>query len=126
MIELRGKTTKELIEKVKNTDFGDEKEVYINKELSKDLVIELLENSNIDIIYLPNSKYKRTNKRLIEALKDIGLEVKSIKPKTGRPSKNKEIIAKYLDKHPKEISEITGINLKTVEYHYYKLKSKTS
>jgi hypothetical protein len=125
MIELRGKSTKELIEKVKNTDFGDEKEIYINKELSKDLVIEILENSNIDTIYLPESKYNRTNKKLIEALKDIGLEVKSVKPKTGRPSKNREIIAKYLDKNPKEISEITGINLKTVEYHYYKLKSKT-
>ena len=125
MIELRGKSTKELIEKVKNTDFGDEKEIYINKELSKDLVIEILENSNIDTIYLPESKYNRTNKKLIGALKDIGLEVKSVKPKTGRPSKNREIIAKYLDKNPKEISEITGINLKTVEYHYYKLKSKT-
>ena len=123
-MELREKSTKKLIEKVKNTDFGDEKEIYINKELSKDLVIEILENSNIDTIYLPESKYNRTNKKLIEALKDIGLEVKSVKPKTGRPSKNREIIAKYLDRNPKEISEITGINLKTVEYHYYKLKSK--
>lgn len=125
MIELRGNSKKELIEKAKNTDFGDEKEVYVNKELSKDLVIEILENSNTETIYLPQSKYDRTNKRLIMALKDIGLRVKPIKPKTGRPSKNKEIIAKYLDKHPKEISEITGINLKTVEYHYYNIKSKS-
>ncbi len=94
MIELRGNSKKELIEKAKNTDFGDEKEVYINKELSKDLVIEILENSNTETIYLPQSKYNRTNKRHIMALKNIGLKVKPIKPKTGRPSKNKEIIAK--------------------------------
>ncbi len=125
MIELRGNSKKELIEKIRNIDFGDEKEIYVNKELSKDLVIEILENSNTETIYLPQSKYHRTNNRLIEALKNIGLKVKSIKPRTGRPSKNKEIIAKYIDKHPKEISEITGINLKTVEYHYYNLKSKS-
>ncbi|AEH07356.1 hypothetical protein [Methanothermococcus okinawensis] len=124
MIELRGKSAKELIKRIDNLNFGDEKEIYINTELSKNLVIELLENSNIEIIYLPKSKYERTNKKLIEALKDIGLEVKPITVKTGRPSKNEEIISKYLDKHPKEISELTGINLKTVEYHYYKLKNK--
>ena len=124
MIELRGKSTKELIEKVKNTDFGDEKEIYINTELSKNLVIDILENSNNEKIYLPEWKDRRTNKKLIEALEGIGLEVKPVKAKTGRPSKNEEIISKYLGKHPKEISKITGINLKTVEYHYYKLKSK--
>ncbi len=124
MIELRGKSSRELIDKIKYTNFKNEQEIYINKELSKDLVIELLENSNVDTIYLPESKYKRTNKKLINALKDIGLEVKSIKSKPGRPSRKKDIIKKYLDESPKKISEITGINLKTVEYHYYKLKSK--
>ena len=124
MIELRGKSAKELIKKVGDIDFGDEKEIYINTELSKNLVIDILENSNIETIYLPESKYRRTNKKLIEALEGIGLEVKPVKAKTGRPSKNEEIISKYLGKHPKEISKITGINLKTVEYHYYKLKSK--
>ena len=126
MIELRGNSVKELTEKVSNMEFRDEKEIYINTELSKNLVIEILENSNIETIYLPESKYKRTNKKLIEALEGIGLEVKPIKVKTGRPSKNEKIISKYLDKHPKEISEITGINLKTVEYHYYKLKKRIS
>ncbi|WP_292459694.1 hypothetical protein [Methanothermococcus sp.] len=123
MIKLMGKSARDIIKNIE-LDFGDEKEIYINTELSKNLVIEILENSNVETIYLPESKYKRTNKKLLEALKDINLEVKPIKAKTGRPSKNEEIISKYLDKHPKKISEITGINLKTVEYHYYKLKSK--
>ena len=122
MMELRGKSVEDIMKKLKNIDIEDEERIYINTELSKDLIIYLLENSNVDTIYLPISKYNRTNKKLIRALENIGLSVKPIKVKTGRPSKNEDIIANHLDKKPQEISKITGINLKTVEYHYYKLK----
>ena len=123
MIEVRGKSPKEIIEKLKKMELGGEDEIYINTELSKDLIIYLLENSNVNTIYLPPSKYRRTKKKLINALKEIGLTVKSLKVRVGRPSKNREIVTRYMDKKPWEISRITGLNLKTVEYHYYKIKN---
>jgi len=125
MIEVRGKSPKEVIEKLENMDLKGEDEIYINTELSKDLIIYLLENTNINTIYLPPSKYKRTKEKLINALKEIGLTVKPLKVRVGRPSKNREIVAKYMDKKPREISKITGLNLKTVEYHYYKIRNES-
>jgi hypothetical protein len=122
---IRGRSYKELIEKIRELG-TDVEEIYLNKELSKNLIIEILENCEVKTIYLPESRYKRTNKKILDTLKEIGVEVKCIKGKCGRPTNKKEIIAKYLDKSPEEISKITGINLKTVEYHYYKLKSRKS
>ena len=94
----------------------DDDKIYINTELSKELII--------NTIYLPPSKYRRTKKKLIKALREIGLTVKPVKVKVGRPSKNREVVAKYIDKKPWEISKITGLNLKTVEYHYYKIRKE--
>ena len=124
MIEVRGKSPREVIEKLKNIDLGDEKEIYINTELSKDLIIYLLENTEVSTIYLPPSKYRRTKKKLINALREIGLTVKPLKVRVGRPSKNREIVARYINMKPWEISKITGLNLKTVEYHYYKIRKE--
>ncbi|AEF97106.1 hypothetical protein [Methanotorris igneus] len=120
---IRAKSKEDLIKKIKETEM-DDNEVYINQELNRDVVIELLENWEIDKIYLPKSKYQRTSKKIINALKEIGVEVKSIDAKCGRPTNKDELIKKYMDKHPKEIAEITSIPLKTVEYHYYKLRKK--
>ena len=122
MKKLRAKTKEELIEKIKNCE--NEEEIYINLELNRDVAIALLENCEPKKIYLPKSKYKRSSKRIIKALEGVDVEVIPIKPKTGRPTNVDKIIKKYLDKTPKEIAEITGINIKTVEYHYYKLKKK--
>ena len=122
MKKLRAKTKEELIEKIKNCE--NEEEIYINLELNRDVAIALLENCEPKKIYLPKSKYKRSSKKIIKALEGVDVEVIPIKPKTGRPTNVDKIIKKYLDKTPKEIAEITGINLKTVEYHYYKLKKK--
>ena len=125
MIEVRGKSPKDILEKLKKMDLSEDDEIYINTELSKDLIIYLLENSNINTIYLPPSKYRRTRKKLINALREIGLTVKPLKVRVGRPSKNREIVAKYIDKKPWEISKITGLNIKTVEYHYYKIRRES-
>ena len=122
MKKLRAKTKEELIEKIKNCE--NEEEIYINLELDRDVAIALLENCEPKKIYLPKSKYKRSSKKIIKALEGVDVEVIPIKPKTGRPTNVDKIVKKYLDKTPKEIAEITGINLKTVEYHYYKLKKK--
>ena len=108
-------TPKEIIEKLEKIELDDDK-IYINTELSKELII--------NTIYLPPSKYRRTKKKLIKALREIGLTVKPVKVKVGRPSKNREVVAKYIDKKPWEISKITGLNLKTVEYHYYKIRKE--
>ncbi|XRO75751.1 hypothetical protein ACO3TA_02495 [Methanocaldococcus sp. 28A] len=122
MKKLRAKTKDELIEKIK--ELGEEDEIYINLELNRDVAIALLENCEPKKVYLPKSKYKRSSKKIIKALEGVGVEVIPIEAKTGRPTDVDEIIKKYLDKKPKEIAEITGINLKTVEYHYYKLKKE--
>ncbi|CAB3289744.1 conserved protein of unknown function [Methanocaldococcus lauensis] len=120
MKELRAKTKEELIEKIKNCENVDE--IYINLELDRDVAIALLENCEPKKIYLPKSKYKRSSKKIIKALEGVDVEVIPIAPKTGRPTNVDKIIKKYLDKKPEEIAKITGLNLKTVEYHYYKLK----
>ncbi|WP_456372205.1 hypothetical protein [Methanocaldococcus sp.] len=120
MKELRAKTKEELIEKIKNCENVDE--IYINLELDRDVAIALLENCEPKKIYLPKSKYKRSSKKIIKALEGVGVEVIPISPKTGRPTNVDKIVKKYLDKKPEEIAKITGLNLKTVEYHYYKLK----
>ncbi|CAB3288767.1 conserved protein of unknown function [Methanocaldococcus lauensis] len=120
MKELRAKTKEELIEKIKNCENVDE--IYINLELDRDVAIALLENCEPKKIYLPKSKYKRSSKKIIKALEGVDVEVIPISPKTGRPTNVDKIVKKYLDKKPEEIAKITGLNLKTVEYHYYKLK----
>ncbi|XRO77804.1 hypothetical protein ACO3VM_04600 [Methanocaldococcus sp. 10A] len=122
MKKLRAKTKAELIEKIK--ELGEEDEIYINLELNRDVAIALLENCEPKKIYLPKSKYKRSSKKIIKALEGVDVEVIPVEAKTGRPTDIDKIIKKYLDKKPKEIAEITGINLKTVEYHYYKLKKE--
>ncbi|ENN96600.1 hypothetical protein J422_01328 [Methanocaldococcus villosus KIN24-T80] len=114
------KNKKEFLNNAK--EYGQEDEIYINLELDRDVAIALLENIDPKKIYLPESKYKRTSKKIIKALNGVGVEVIAVKPKTGRPTNIDEIIKKYLHLKPKEIAEKTGINLKTVEYHYYKLK----
>ena len=124
MITIRGTSKRELLEKIDNTDFGEEEELYINKELTKDLAINILESSDIENIYLPKSMYGRTSKKLIKALEEIEITIKPKNTQTGRPTDKKEIILnlKKENKTPKEIAKITGINLKTVEYHYYKVR----
>ncbi|WP_456472098.1 hypothetical protein [Methanocaldococcus sp.] len=122
MIELRGKSKEEIIEKIKEAE--EDEEVYINKELDRDIAIALLESVEPSKIYIPISKYKRSPKKVIKALEKIGVKVIPIKAKTGRPTNVDKIIKKYLDKKPEEIAKITGLNIKTVEYHYYKLKKR--
>ncbi|WP_456418686.1 hypothetical protein [Methanocaldococcus infernus] len=122
MIEIRGKNKEEILKKIES--LGEHEEIYINRELDRDIVIALLENVEPSKIYIPISKYKRSSKKILKALEKIGVEVIPIKAKVGKPTNIDKIIKKYLDKKPKEIAELTGINLKTVEYHYYKLKKR--
>jgi len=118
---LRGKSFEEFAQKIEYLN-SEEDAIYLNTELSKNLIIEILEKCEVKTIVLPESKFKRTNKKIIGALKEIGVCIESVKPVTGRPTDKKEIIRQYIEKTPKEISEITEIPLKTVEYHYYRLK----
>lgn len=126
MICVRGKSIKDIIEKISEMDENeDEKEIYINTELTKDLAILIIEKFDVNKIYLPESRYKRTNKKLIKLLKEVAdVSVEKYNMGVGRPSKYKEKIRENLDKTPEEISKKTGINKKTVEYHYYKLKKQ--
>ncbi|MBP2143160.1 hypothetical protein J2127_000301 [Methanococcus voltae] len=123
--ELRAKSIEELVDRLDELN-EEEEGIYLNKELTKSLIIELLEVCDVEEIYLPVSKYNRTNKKILEALGEIGITVKPLMTEKGRPTTKKGIIKKQMEegKTPKEIASTTGINLKTVEYHYYKLKNK--
>ncbi len=119
MLILRGKK-EEILKKIEESE--PDEEVYINKEIDRDIAISLLDNIEPKIIYIPISKYKRTSKRILKALEGVGIKIKAVKPKTGRPTNVDKIIKKYLHLKPEEIAKKTGLNIKTVEYHYYKLK----
>ncbi|WP_423792928.1 hypothetical protein ACPB8Q_01615 [Methanocaldococcus indicus] len=119
MIKLYGKK-EDILKKIE--EIGHVDEIYINREIDRDIAIALLEYVEPKKIYLPESKYKRTSKKILKALEGVGIEIIKIKPKTGRPTNIDKIIKKYIHLKPKEIAEKTGLNLKTVEYHYYKLR----
>lgn len=98
------------------------REVYVNKPLSSQVIMELLDkNPDLKKIKCPNSLYIRTSKKYLNALSELGIEVEPV-IKRGRPkkytAKEAEQIHNMLNegKAPKEISEKLDIPLKTVYY----------
>jgi hypothetical protein len=101
-------------------------EVYIKKPLTTRRIVEILDsNPNLKIIKCPPSLYKRTPRKYLDALNQLGVEVESYK-KLGRPKKyGKEEVEKInqMIEDGFSMAEISGkldIPLKTVYY----LKSK--
>ncbi|MDI6724346.1 MAG: helix-turn-helix domain-containing protein [Methanobacterium sp.] len=97
-------------------------EIYVNKPLSSQVIMELLDKyPQLRKIKCPSSLYLRTSKKYLDALSELGIEVEPV-IKRGRPKKYGEtegkIIQKMLNegKSPKEIAEKLEIPLKTVYY----------
>ena len=97
-------------------------EIYVNKPLSSQVIMELLEKyPNLKKIKSPSSLYLRTSKKYLDALSELGIEVEPV-IKRGRPKKYGETEAKLIQKmlnegeSPKEISDKLQIPLKTVYY----------
>ncbi|WP_406534564.1 helix-turn-helix domain-containing protein [Methanobrevibacter sp.] len=95
--------------------------VHVTKALTSAAIVELLETySNLSEITCAPSVYDRTSKRYIDALDQLGIEVKKkynwgAKPQTHRSEFK---VAKLSDKglKPKEIAERLGISLNRVYY----------
>ncbi|MBI5680913.1 MAG: helix-turn-helix domain-containing protein [Methanobacterium sp.] len=97
-------------------------EIYINKPLSSQVIMELLEKyPHLKKIKSPRSLYARTSKKYLDALSKLGIEVEPV-DKRGRPKKydktEAELIQKMLNEgsSTKEISQKLQIPLKTVYY----------
>lgn len=97
-------------------------EVYINKALSSQVIMELLDKyPHLEKIKCPQSLYARTSPKYLDALKELGIEVEPV-IRRGRPRKydsgEVETIHDMLTagSTPKEIAEKLNMPLKTVYY----------
>ncbi|MGC9516284.1 MAG: helix-turn-helix domain-containing protein [Methanomicrobiales archaeon] len=96
--------------------------VYVDEQLSSRVIMELLDkHPNVKIIQCPPSLYKRTSKKYLDALQELGIEVETVERK-GRPPKYKEDDAERVKDllkrgySPKDISKNLEIPLKSVYY----------
>ena len=98
--------------------------VHVTKPLTSLIIMDLLEKySNLTEITCAPSVYKRTSKKYVDALKEIGIEVKE-KYNHGAKSQTNGEELEVLELFnqglkPKEIAEKLGISLNRV---YYLLK----
>lgn len=97
-------------------------EIYVNKPLSSQVIMELLDQyPDLKKIKCPSSLYLRTSKKYLDALSELGITVEPVN-KRGRPKKYDETEAKLIQKminegkSPKEIADKLQIPLKTVYY----------
>ncbi|GAB4382132.1 helix-turn-helix domain-containing protein [Methanothermobacter thermautotrophicus] len=96
--------------------------IHVNQPLTSRRIIELLEkNPDLKEITCPISIYHRTSRRYLDALEELGVNVRPVK-RIGRPRKYTDKDVKLVQsllkegKTPKQISGITKIPLKTVYY----------
>ncbi len=101
----------------------DAEEVYVPRRISRALAAELIRRfPRLKRIYVPQSVLQQTSRRVIEALKHVGIDVLPTGRGRGRPRKYGEEIAKRAremreqGKSAREIAEALGIPLRTV-YH---------
>lgn len=89
---LRG-NNKEIIEIIMK---NKEKTIFhIKRKISKKIFYLLVTNTKVKKILISEPVFNQISKKNIEALKGVGIEIKIIKNKRGRPEKyNKKIIKK--------------------------------
>lgn len=122
-VEITARNNEELLRKIDEILNENVREVYINLRPTKEILVRILENApNVKLIGCPPSLYPKVSKRVIRALKQMGIEVVPIQRSRGRPKKYDErIVVKIRElvktgKTPKEISRELGIPLRTVYY----------
>lgn len=104
--------------------------VYVNQPLTSRKIMALLDqNPDLKEISCPTSIYLRTSSKYLEALEELGINVKSVE-RRGQPKKysqkDRVLVNKLLKegKTPKQISGQMGIPLKSVYYLKKDLKLK--
>ncbi|WP_457753003.1 DUF1699 family protein [Thermococcus sp.] len=122
-VEITARNNEELLRKIDELLNEDVREVYINLRPTKEILVRILENApNVKLIGCPPSLYPKVSKRVIRALRQMGIEVVPIKKSRGRPRKYDEAVLLRIrelmtqGKSPKEISRELGIPLRTIYY----------
>ncbi|ADT83473.1 DUF1699 family protein [Thermococcus barophilus] len=122
-VEITARNNEELLRKIDELLNENVREVYINLRPTKEILVRILENApNVKLIGCPPSLYPKVSKRVIRALRQMGIEVVPIKKSRGRPRKYDEAVLLRIrelmtqGKSPKEISRELGIPLRTVYY----------
>lgn len=105
-------------------------DVYVPRRISRALAARLLrEHPDLKRIFVPRSLYEQTSRKVIAALRAVGVEVLPTGRGRGRPRKyGEDVVNRVIEMRRKgasvrEISERTGIPLRTVYYllrHGYK------
>jgi len=124
-VRVSAKTYDELLRKLSSLN-EDVTEVYVSLRPTKEVVVKILENApNVRKISCPPSLYPKVSKKVIYALKQLGVELVPENRPRGRPRKYDEKTVKLVRELAekgvpmREISERLGIPLRTV---YYLLK----
>ncbi|WP_297498586.1 DUF1699 family protein [Thermococcus sp.] len=121
-VEVNARTYEELLRKLEGLD-DNVREVYVSLRPTKEVVVKILENApNVEKISCPPSLYPRVSKKVIAALKQLGIQLVPEKKPRGRPRKYDEetlrLVRELADKGTpiREISTRLGIPLRTVYY----------
>jgi len=122
-VEIKARNNEELLRKIDEMVNEDVREVYINLRPTKEILVRILENApNVRVIGCPPSLYPKVSKRVIKALRQMGIDIVPIKKSRGRPRKYDEAVLLQIrelmkkGKTPKEISRELGIPLRTLYY----------
>jgi len=122
-VEIKARNNEELLKKIDEMVNEDVKEVYINLRPTKEILVRILENApNVRVIGCPPSLYPKVSKRVIKALRQMGIDIVPIKRSRGRPRKyDKTVLLQIREllkkgKTPKEISKELRIPLRTLYY----------
>ncbi|WP_297508771.1 DUF1699 family protein [Thermococcus sp.] len=121
-VEVSARTYDELLRKLEGLD-ERVREVYVNLRPTKEVVVKILENApNVEKISCPPSLYPKVSKKVIGALKQLGVQLVPEKKPRGRPKKYDEetlrLVRELASKGvpAREISSRLGIPLRTVYY----------
>ncbi len=128
-VRVSAKTYDELLRKLSELN-EDVTEVYVSLRPTKEVVVKILENApNVERISCPPSLYPKVSKRVIGALRQLGVELVPERRPRGRPRKYDERTVKLVRELAekgvpmKEISERLGIPLRTVYYLVNELRA---
>ncbi len=122
-VVIRARSKDELLKRLCRELDKDVTEVYINMRPTKEVVVTILDNApNVRRISCPYSLYPKVSKRILRALREMGIELAPEKTRRGRPRKYGEQTLRLVrnlvkrGENPREVSVRTGIPLRTVYY----------
>ena len=130
-VKIRAKNNAELIRKLEDELNGDVTEVYVSLRPTKEIVVKILELApNVKKISCPPSVYPKVSRRVVSALREIGVELVAEGYPRGRPKKyDAETVHSVIEMARRgvslrKISERTGIPLRTVYYMVERFNSE--